>query len=39
MGTISLRLSDEDEANIRSYAESQDKNMSSLIRETVIEKN
>lgn len=38
MGTISLRLSDEDEAIIRSYAESQDKNMSSLIRETVIEK-
>lgn len=38
MGTISLRLSDKDDKLIRKYAELNNIDLSSLVREAVIEK-
>lgn len=38
MGTISLRLSEKDDKLIRKYAELNDIDLSSLVREAVIEK-
>lgn len=38
MGTVSLRLNDRDDALIRKYAEIHNQDLSSLIRETVLER-